>query len=58
VRTARRDGNDALKKAKAAGKITEDELKRYEKDIQTEHDKFIAEINKHLASKEAELLKV
>jgi len=58
VRTARRDANDALKKAKTAGSITEDDLKRGEKDSQTEHDKFIAEINKHLAAKEAELLKV
>jgi ribosome recycling factor len=58
VRTIRREGNDALKKAKAAGTITEDDLKRAEKDMQTEHDKFIAELNKHLAAKEAELMKV
>jgi ribosome recycling factor len=58
VRTARRDANEALKKAKTAGAITEDDLKRYEKDVQHDHDKFIADITKHLAAKEAELLKV
>jgi ribosome recycling factor len=58
VRTVRREANDVLKKAKTAGVITEDDLKRSEKDVQVEHDKFIAEISKHLATKEAELLKV
>jgi len=58
VRTARRDANEALKKGKTAGTVSEDDLKRSEKDVQTEHDKFIAEINKHLASKEADLMKV
>jgi ribosome recycling factor len=58
VRTARRDANEALKKAKTAGAISEDDFKRQEKDVQTEHDKYIGEINKHLQSKEAELLKV
>jgi ribosome recycling factor len=58
VRTIRREANDALKKAKSAGQISEDDLKRSEKDVQVEHDKFIAELNKHLAAKEADLLKV
>jgi ribosome recycling factor len=58
IRTIRREANDVLKKAKTAGQISEDDLKRSEKDVQVEHDKFIAEINKHLAAKEADLLKV
>jgi ribosome recycling factor len=58
VRTARRDANDVLKKAKTSGAISEDDLKRGEKEIQQEHDKQIANINQHLAAKEAELLKV
>lgn len=58
IRTIRREANEALKKAKTAGTITEDDLKRSEKDVQVEHDKFIADITKHLASKEAELMKV
>ncbi len=58
IRTIRRDANEALKKGKTAGTISEDDLKRGEKDVQTEHDKFIADLNKHLANKEAELMKV
>ena len=51
-------GNEILKKAKTSGAISEDDLKRGEKEIQQEHDKQIANINSHLAAKEAELLKV
>ncbi|MGA2051894.1 MAG: ribosome recycling factor [Opitutales bacterium] len=58
VRTARRDANETLKKAKTSGAISEDDFKRAEKEIQQEHDKQIASINQHLAAKEAELLKV
>ena len=54
VRTARRDGHDASKKAK----LPEDESKRLEKDIQAATDKAIEEINRHLASKEKELTTV
>jgi ribosome recycling factor len=58
IRTARRDSIEALKKAKTGGAISEDDLKRGEKDIQTEHDKYIGEVNKLLQTKEAELMKV
>jgi ribosome recycling factor len=54
VRNVRRDSLEALKKAK----LPEDEAKRTEKDIQTITDKSIEEINKHLASKEKDLLTV
>lgn len=54
IRNVRRDGLEALKKAK----LPEDDTKRLEKDIQTATDKFIAEINSHLAHKEKELLTV
>lgn len=57
VRQARRDALDMFKAAKDDG-LSEDDQKRYEKDVQKEHDDFIAEINKHLAAKEAELKKV
>jgi ribosome recycling factor len=52
VRNIRRDGLESLKKAK----LPEDEAKRLEKDVQTATDKSIAEINDHLAKKEADLL--
>lgn len=54
VRNVRHGVLDSLKKAK----LSEDETKRLEKDIQTATDKSIAEINAHLASKEKELLTV
>ena len=57
VRQARRDALDVLKAAKNDG-LSEDDAKRAEKDVQKAHDDAIAEINQHLASKEAELKKV
>ena len=54
VRNVRRDVLEALKKAK----LPEDEAKRVEKDIQNATDKAIDEINKHLASKEKDLMTV
>ncbi|MBL4575569.1 MAG: ribosome recycling factor [Opitutaceae bacterium] len=56
VRHARRDGLEALKKLQKEGEISEDEQKRYDKEIQTETDKAIKEIGEHLAHKEKELL--
>jgi len=57
VRQARRDALDMFKAAKENG-LPEDDFKRYEKDVQKAHDDAIAEINQHLAHKEAELKKV
>ena len=57
VRQARRDGLDLLKKAQDDG-LSEDDAKRCEKEIQSEHDTHIAEINNQLSKKEADLKKV
>jgi ribosome recycling factor len=54
VRNARHSTLDALKKAK----LSEDETKRLEKEIQTATDKAITDINTHLAAKEKDLLTV
>ena len=54
VRAIRRDTLDQLK-AKQKDGLSEDDYKRYEKDVQKEHDKYIAEINEHLTHKEADL---
>jgi len=54
VRNVRRDALESVKKAK----LPEDEAKRTEKDIQTLTDKSIEDINKHLATKEKDLLTV
>jgi len=54
VRNARHDMIEVLKKAK----LSEDETKRLEKEIQTLTDKAIKDIGDHLAHKEKELLSV
>jgi ribosome recycling factor len=58
IRNVRRDSLDALKKAEKAGQISEDDLKRFEKEVQTATDKTIKDIGDHLAKKEKELLAV
>jgi len=58
IRNARRDGVDAVKKALKDGKISEDECKKLEKDIQTHTDSLIKQIGDNLAKKEQELLKI
>ncbi len=55
VRNARRDALEVLKKGNKEKVVTDDDLKRSEKDIQTNTDKHIADIEKHLKAKEAEL---
>jgi ribosome recycling factor len=56
VRNARREALEHLKKI--AKDTSEDEIKRTEKDVQTATDKWIAEIEKALKAKEADLTKV
>ena len=58
IRTIRRESLDNAKKMKSAGVATEDDMKKFEKEVQTLTDKFIALINKSLEAKEAELKKV
>ena len=58
IRTIRRETLDAAKKMKSAGAATEDDLKKFEKEVQNLTDKFIALINKSLEAKEADLKKV
>ena len=58
VRHVRRDALELAKKQKKDGKMSEDEEKRLEKDIQTLTDKSIKEIDSALAGKERELMSV
>lgn len=58
VRSARRDGIDGLKKVQKDGKITEDELETYEKEVQKLTDGFVKKIDESLATKEADIMKV
>ncbi len=58
IRNARRDGVDAVKKAQKEGKLSEDDAKKLEKDIQTATDNLIKQIGDNVTKKEQELLKV
>ena len=58
VRSARRDGIDAMKKAQKDGTISEDELETYEKEIQKLTDQFGKKIDDAVNSKETDILKV
>ncbi len=58
VRNVRRDANNALKELLKSKKISEDEERRAQDDIQKLTDRFIAEIDKALAAKEADLMAV
>jgi ribosome recycling factor len=58
IRSVRRDTLEALKKGEKDGDITEDDLRRLEKEVQTLTDKRIAEIEQHIVSKEKEVLTV
>lgn len=58
VRGARRDGIEGLKKAQKEGGVSEDDLERYEKDVQKLTDDFVKKIDDAVNAKEAEVMKV
>ncbi|HXE17510.1 MAG TPA: ribosome recycling factor [Stellaceae bacterium] len=58
VRNVRRDGIDGLKKKEKARQITEDQLKRLEKEVQALTDAEIKKIDETLAAKDKEILQV
>ena len=58
IRHIRRDANESAKKEQKAGKITEDDLERGEKEIQAKTDEYIGQIDQQLAKKEKEILTV
>jgi ribosome recycling factor len=58
VRNVRRDVLEKFKKAQKAGEITEDDLKRYEGDVQKATDAHIALIDKVIKNKEDEIMKI
>jgi ribosome recycling factor len=55
LRSARRDSMEVAKKQQKEGKLSEDDAKRVEKEIQTITDRFIKDMDAHLAAKEKEL---
>lgn len=58
VRNIRKDINNALRKLQKDEEITEDELKKYEDEVQKLTDKTIKDIDAHLAVKEKEITTV
>ena len=57
IRNVRRDGMDQVKKARAKG-MAEDDQKFWETAVQELTDKMIAEVDKALESKQAEIMQV
>lgn len=58
IRNIRRDGNEKLKKMEKDKSITEDQLKVGEAEVQKLTDRFIKEIDQHVAHKEKEIFEV
>jgi len=58
VRNIRRDGMDAIKKALKKSEITEDDQKKYEKDLQELTDKYVKKVEELCAKKEKELMEI
>jgi ribosome recycling factor len=58
IRGHRRDGMEAIKKLEKEKSITEDDRHMHEDAIQKLTDKFITEIETHLKTKEAEIMRV
>jgi len=58
VRNVRRDANDQLKKLVKDKTASEDEERRAQDDVQKLTDRFIAEIDKALQAKEADLMAI
>lgn len=58
VRNIRRDANEALKKLLKDKEISEDDERRAQDEIQKLTDKYVAEVDKMLQTKEAEIMAV
>ena len=58
VRAARRHAMDAAKKMQKDGGLTEDDLKSAETQIQKLTDKYVADVDSQVASKEADIMKI
>jgi ribosome recycling factor len=58
VRHVRRDAIEHMKKESKKGGISEEDLEHAEKEVQKLHDQYIANIDKHMAHKEKEIMTV
>jgi len=58
IRNIRRDVNDHLKREEKAGEISQDDLRRFEADVQKTTDSHIKDIDEMLKRKELEIMEV
>ncbi|HXU53138.1 MAG TPA: ribosome recycling factor [Casimicrobiaceae bacterium] len=58
IRNVRREANEHLKKLLKEHKVAEDDERHAQTDVQKLTDRFIAEVDKQLATKEADLMAV
>jgi ribosome recycling factor len=58
LRNIRRDGIDRIKKQEKDGELSEDQSRDEQEKIQKLTNRYIAAVEKHLADKEADILKV
>jgi ribosome recycling factor len=58
VRNVRRDANQSVKDLLKEKKVSEDDVRRSETQVQKLTDKYIAEVDKILANKESELMEI
>lgn len=58
IRNVRRHSKDEMERLKKEGEVSEDDLRRVEKDLQDLTDKFVEEVDELVAHKEEELLEV
>jgi ribosome recycling factor len=58
IRNVRRDANNHLKELLKQKKVAEDEERRAQDDVQKLTDRYIAEIDKVLQAKEADLMAI
>ncbi|HIV11291.1 MAG TPA: ribosome recycling factor [Candidatus Faeciplasma avium] len=58
VRAIRRDSNDKIKSLKKDGEVTEDDVKKFDKDIQNLTDKYISMVDSAVSDKEREILSI
>ena len=58
IRNIRREANDSLKNLLKKKEITEDDEKKFEKDVQIFTDEHIKVIDEKITSKEKEIMKI
>jgi ribosome recycling factor len=58
MRQIRKDANDTVKTKQKNKELTEDDVKRFEKDIQKLTDDYVAKIDERFAKKEKEIMTV